>query len=286
MAQHPWLSSYPAGVPHTIDPGQYNSIVALMEEAFAKFASRDAYACMDKRMTFAELDAASKALGAWLQAKGLKKGDRVAIMMPNVLQYPICVAGILRAGYTVVNVNPLYTPRELEHQLKDSGASAIFILENFATTLQAVIAKTQVKHVVVARMGDMLGFPQGHDRQHRRQQGQENGPGVFSCRGPTPFKAVLAEGRGKTLTKPELKPSDVAFLQYTGGTTGVSKGATLLHSQSRRQHAAERGVAAAGAEGHEAGRRARHHHGAAAVSHLRADRVLPDGLAYSAPWPC
>jgi long-chain acyl-CoA synthetase len=229
MAQHPWLQQYPAGVPATIDTSRYPSIVTLMEEAFSKHANRDAYACMDKRIKFSEVDASSQALGAWLQAKGLKKGDRVAIMMPNVLQYPICVAGILRAGFTVVNINPLYTPRELEHQLKDSGASAIFILENFAHVLQAVIAKTQVKHVVVARMGDLLGFPKGMIVNAVVGKVKKMVP-AFSLPGSTPFKSVLAEGRGKPLSKAELKPSDIAFLQYTGGTTGVSKGATLMHS--------------------------------------------------------
>jgi long-chain acyl-CoA synthetase len=223
-----WLKNYPQGVPHDINVTQYPSVVALMEESFKKNAARDAYACMDKRMTFAEVDAASTALGAWLQSKGLKRGDRVAIMMPNVLQYPIAVAGILRAGFVVVNVNPLYTPRELEHQLKDSGASAIIILENFATTLQQVIGKTGVKHVVVATVGDMLGFPKGLIVNTVVRKIKKAVP-AFSLPGSTPFKAALSAGRGMTLAKTEFKSDDVAFLQYTGGTTGVSKGATLLH---------------------------------------------------------
>jgi long-chain acyl-CoA synthetase len=223
-----WLKHYPEGVPATIDVNQYKSIVGLMEESFKKFADRDAYACMDKRLKFSEVDTMSRAVGAWLQSKGLKRGDRVAIMMPNVLQYPICLAAVLRAGYVVVNVNPLYTPRELEHQLKDSGASAIFILENFATTLQQVVSKTPVKHVIVASMGDLLGFPKGMIVNTVVRRVKKMVP-AFSLPGSTPFKTVLAEGRGKSLAPPDLGPNDVAFLQYTGGTTGVSKGATLLH---------------------------------------------------------
>jgi long-chain acyl-CoA synthetase len=223
-----WLKQYPAGVPTDIDVTQYSSVVALMEESFKKNAARDAYACMDKRMTFAQLDAASTALGAWLQSKGLKRGDRVAIMMPNVLQYPIAVAGILRAGFVVVNVNPLYTPRELEHQLKDSGATAIIILENFATTLQQVVSKTGVKHIVVATVGDMLGFPKGLIVNTVVRKIKKAVP-AFSLPGAIPFKSVLSAGKGMTLAKTDFKPDDVAFLQYKGGTTGVSKGATLLH---------------------------------------------------------
>ena len=140
-----WIKNYPPGVPAEIDATQYPSLVALFEESFAKYRNDNAYACMDKKLTYGQLDEMSRALAAWLQSKGLQRGDRVAIMMPNVLQYPVCVAGILRAGYVVVNVNPLYTPRELEHQLKDSGAKAIIILENFAKTLEQVLAKTPVQ---------------------------------------------------------------------------------------------------------------------------------------------
>ncbi len=156
-----WLKSYPAGVPAEIDYTQYRSLVQLLEESFKKFATHNAFVCMDKTMTYAELDQMSARLGAWLQSRGLKKGARVALMMPNVLQYPVAIAAVLRAGYTVVNVNPLYTPRELEHQMNDSGAEAIVILENFATTLQQVLAKTSIKHVVVASMGDLLGTVKG-----------------------------------------------------------------------------------------------------------------------------
>src|SRR5262245_52037115 len=156
-----WLKSYPAGVPAEIDVAQYPSLVALFEESFAKYKGDKAYACMDKTLTYGQLDETSRALGAWLQSRGLARGDRVAIMMPNVLPYPVCVAGILRAGCVVVNINPLYTPRELEHQLKDSGAKAIIILENFAKTLEQVAARVPVQHIVVASMGDLLGFPKG-----------------------------------------------------------------------------------------------------------------------------
>jgi long-chain acyl-CoA synthetase len=223
-----WLKQYPAGVPATMPPMAYPSLTALLEEAFKKYAGRDAYACMDKKMTFAELDAYSSAVGSWLQSKGLKKGDRVAIMMPNVLQYPICVAAILRAGMVVVNVNPLYTPRELEHQLKDSGASAIFILENFATTLEQVIAKTAIKHVIVGSMGDMLGFPKGAIVNLVVRKVKKMVP-AFSLPGAVLFSNVLVASKGRTHTPQTIGQDDIAFLQYTGGTTGVSKGATLLH---------------------------------------------------------
>src|SRR5262245_18064826 len=156
-----WLKNYPPGVPADIDAGQYSSLVALFEESFAKYKERDADACMDKRLSYATLDALSHALAACLQSRGLGARDRVAVMLPNVLQHLVCVAGILRAGCIVVNVNPLYTPRELEHQLKDSGARAIIVLENFARSLQQVIAKTSVSHVVIASMGDLLGFAKG-----------------------------------------------------------------------------------------------------------------------------
>ena len=223
-----WLKGYPAGVPADIDIAQYKSVVALFEESFAKYSGREAYICMDKKLTYRQLDDLSRALGAYLQSKGLKKGDRVAIMMPNVLQYPVAVAGVLRAGFTVVNVNPLYTPRELEHQLKDSGASAIIVLENFASTVQKVIAATQVKHVIVGSMGDMLGFPKGAIVNVVVRKVKKMVP-AYSLPGAVKFNDAVAAGKGKQLSKPDLNPDDVAFLQYTGGTTGVSKGATLRH---------------------------------------------------------
>ena len=223
-----WLKSYPPGVPADIDPGQYRSLVHLLEEAFQKFADRNAYVCMDKFLTYAELDDYSKRLGAWLQSRGLKKGARVAIMMPNVLQYPIAIGAILRAGYTVVNVNPLYTPRELEHQLKDSGSEAIIILENFATTLEQVLGKTEVKHIIVANMGEMLGGVKGMLVNFVVRNVKKMVP-AFSLPNAVRFKAALAQGGRMKLTPVELGQTDVAFLQYTGGTTGVSKGATLTH---------------------------------------------------------
>ncbi|CAN7145003.1 long-chain-fatty-acid--CoA ligase [Rhizobacter sp. LjRoot28] len=230
--QKPWLKSYPPGVPVDIDPKAYNSLVELLEEAFQKYADRTAAVSMDKTISFREVDEGSKALAGWLQAKGLAPGARVAIMMPNVLQYMIAIAGILRAGMVVVNVNPLYTARELEHQLKDSGAEAIIVLENFASTLEQVIVRTNVRHVVLAAMGDMLGvkgllvnFVVRNVRKMVPPFRLPTGEG----RTVTPFNTVIAEGRRLPLKRPTLTPESVAFLQYTGGTTGVSKGATLLH---------------------------------------------------------
>lgn len=223
-----WLKSYPPGVPAEIDFTQYQSLVELLEESFRKYAARKAYACMGKSITYAEVDGMSRKVGAWLQSKGLKKGARVAIMMPNVLQYPVVMAAILRAGYAVVNVNPLYTPRELEHQLSDSGAEAIFILENFATTLEQVIAKTQVKHVVVASMGDMLGGMKGMIVNFVVRNVKKMVP-AFSLPNAVRFNQVLSAAGALSFMPVALTHQDVAFLQYTGGTTGVSKGATLLH---------------------------------------------------------
>ena len=222
-----WLKQYPPGVPSDIDVNQYSSLVALLEESFAKFADRKAFICMDKSISYRDLDEMSQALGAYLQSKGLAKGARVALMMPNVLQYPVATAAVLRAGYAVVNVNPLYTPRELEHQLKDSGAEAIIVLENFATTVQQVLAKTSVKHVIVGSMGDLLGFKGVIVNLVVRKVKKMVPP--YSIPGAVTFNEALAAGRGMKLNKPQLKADDVAFLQYTGGTTGVSKGATLLH---------------------------------------------------------
>ncbi len=223
-----WLKNYPKGVPADIDHTQYASIVQLFEEAFSKYRKRAAYVGMGKPLSFGELEELSKCVAAWLQAKGLKKGDRVAIMMPNVLQYPVVVAGVLRAGLVVVNVNPLYTPRELEHQLKDSGAKVIFILENFATTLEKVIAKVPLEHVVLASMGDMLGFAKGALVNFVVRHVKKMVP-AFSLASATRFNTVLAEGSRKPYVHPQVGAEDVAFLQYTGGTTGLSKGATLVH---------------------------------------------------------
>jgi len=222
-----WLKQYPAGVPADIDVSQYTSLVELLEESFAKFADRKAFICMDKSISYRDLDEMSLALAAYLQSKGLQKGARVALMMPNVLQYPVSTAAVLRAGYAVVNVNPLYTPRELEHQLKDSGAEAVIVLENFATTVQQVIGKTAVKHVIVGSMGDLLGF-KGVIVNLVVRRLKKMVP-AYSIPGAVTFNDALAAGRGIKLNKPKFARDDVAFLQYTGGTTGVSKGATLLH---------------------------------------------------------
>jgi long-chain acyl-CoA synthetase len=223
-----WLKSYPPNVPAEINPDQYRSLVQLLEESFQKFAARNAYVCMDKYLTYAEVDAYSKRMAAWLQSRGLKKGARVAVMMPNVLQYPIAIAAILRAGYTVVNVNPLYTPRELEHQLNDSGSEAIIVLENFATTLEQVLPRTPVKHIVVASMGEMLGGAKGMLVNFVVRNVKKMVP-AFSLPNAVRFKDALSQGEKMKFTPVEASSSDVAFLQYTGGTTGVSKGATLTH---------------------------------------------------------
>lgn len=223
-----WLASYPAGVPAEIDPDRYQSLVQLIDEAFVRYADRNAYVCMGKYLSYSELDRLSVALGAWLQGTGLKKGARVAIMMPNVLQYPIAIAAILRAGYIAVNVNPLYTPRELEHQLTDSGAEAIFVLENFAGTLAKVIGNTSVRHVVVASMGEMLGGLKGMIVDFVVRRVKKLVP-PFSLPGSISFRKALAQGETRKLVPVTLHHDDTAFLQYTGGTTGVSKGAVLTH---------------------------------------------------------
>ncbi|MEZ2352891.1 long-chain fatty acid--CoA ligase [Caballeronia sp. RCC_10] len=222
-----WLKSYPAGVPAEIDASAYRSVSQLLEDSFRKNRDRRAFLCMGRAITYRELDDMSKKLAAWFQAKGVKPGARVALMMPNVLQYPVAIAAVLRAGYIVVNVNPLYTPRELEHQLRDSGAEAIVILENFAATLQAVIANTAIKHVVVASMGDLMGL-KGPVVNFVVRRMKKLVP-EWSLPGSIRFNQALVEGGRHTLAPVEQKPDDVAFLQYTGGTTGVAKGATLTH---------------------------------------------------------
>jgi len=223
-----WLSSYPEGVPADIDPGQYSSLVGLMEESFARYADRTAYSFMGKDISYRRTDEESQALAAYLQSLGLSKGDRVAVMMPNVPQYPVAVAAILRAGYVVVNVNPLYTARELEHQLKDSGARAIVIIENFAATLEKCIAQTPVQHVVLAAMGDRLGWLKGTLVNYVVRKVKKLVP-EFQLPQAVPFNQALSRGRKLPLRRPEITPDDIAVLQYTGGTTGVSKGAVLLH---------------------------------------------------------
>jgi long-chain acyl-CoA synthetase len=223
-----WLKQYPAGVPAQIEVDLYASLVTLMEESFTKYRNLPAYLFMGKTVTFGQVDDASRALAAYLQSLGLDKGDRVAIMLPNVPQYPVAVAAILRAGYVVVNVNPLYTPRELEHQLKDSGARAIIILENFAGVLAQVIDAVPSKKVLLAAMGDMLGFIKGAIVNHVVRNVKKLVP-AFSLPQAVRFNDALAQGRRKTYTAPKIGADDIAVLQYTGGTTGVSKGAVLLH---------------------------------------------------------
>lgn len=227
-AEKIWINSYPAAVPAEIAPHAHPSLGALFEASCAKFADRLAFSSMGRGMTFRELEQQSRKVGAWLQSKGLVKGDRVAVMTPNILQNPVTVYGILRAGMVVVNVNPLYTPRELEHQLKDSGAKAIVVLENFAHTVEQVVARTDVKHVVVCTMGDMLGL-KGHIVNLVVRKVKKLVP-AWSIPGHTGFKAMLAQGEKLSLKPVDVVSSDVAFLQYTGGTTGVSKGATLTHA--------------------------------------------------------
>jgi long-chain acyl-CoA synthetase len=222
-----WLKHYPQGVPAEIDINEYGSVRDVFEESVAKYAKRRAFTCMGKSITFADLDTLSRVFGAWLQAKGCTKGTRVALMMPNILQYPICLFGILRAGCTVVNVNPLYTARELEHQLKDSGAEVIVVVENFAHTLQEVLGKTNVKHVVVTSIGEQLGFKGiavDFVLRHKRKMIPK-----WSIPRAVRLSRALAQGRKHKLEKVPLGHDDIAFLQYTGGTTGVAKGAMLLH---------------------------------------------------------
>jgi len=223
-----WLDSYPEGVPADIDAFQYESLVGLMADSFAKYSNRTAYSYMDHNIGYHKTDVKSQALAAYFQSLGLDKGDRVAIMMPNVPQYPVAVAAVLRAGLVVVNVNPLYTPRELEHQLKDSGAKAIVIIENFAITLQKCLAQTQIKHMVLCAMGDMLPFPKGALVNFVVRSVKGLVPS-FSLPGAVPFRQALSRGRQFTFVPPAVKGNDIAVLQYTGGTTGVSKGAVLLH---------------------------------------------------------
>ena len=228
MTDRPWLSSYPQGVPADIDASRYASLVTLMEESFTKYADRTAYSFMGKDVSYAETDKQSNALAAYLQGLGLVKGDRVAAMMPNCPQYPMAVAAILRAGLILVNVNPLYTPRELEHQLKDSGAKAIVIMENFGVTLQHCIASTPIKHIVLASMGDRLGFLKGALVNYVVRNVKKLVPD-FNLPTAVRFNDALDQGAARTFQPVTIGPDDVAVLQYTGGTTGVSKGAVLLH---------------------------------------------------------
>ena len=228
MNERPWLEHYPAGVPADISVDAYPSLVALMEEAFQRHAELPAYKFMGLSLSFGELDAMSRAFAAWLQSQGLQRGDRVAVMLPNVPQYPVAVAGILRAGMVVVNVNPLYTARELEHQLKDSGAQVLVILENFAAVYQQVRDKVPTRRVVLAAMGDLLGALKGTLVNLVVRHVKKLVP-PFSLPSAVRFNDTLARGRSLAFTPQPTGPADIAVLQYTGGTTGVSKGAVLLH---------------------------------------------------------
>lgn len=228
-----WLKSYPSEVPHTIDPDQFRSLNHLLEDSMRRNATRPFSVCMDQWMSYGELDSLSEAMAAWLQSVGLEPGARVAIMLPNIPQFAVTMAAVLRGGFTCVNVNPLYTARELEHQLKDSGATAIVILENFAHTLESVIEKTPIKHVALASMGDLLGFWQGHwitfAVRHLAKMVPAFKLPLNSARTVTHFKDCLSLGAGRKLSQPTVTMDSIAFLQYTGGTTGLSKGAVLTH---------------------------------------------------------
>lgn len=228
-----WLKNYPPGVPHDVDTEQYSSLTDLLETAFREHGNSPFSVCMNRWMSYKTLDEQSSALGAWLQDKGLAPGSRVAIMLPNLPQFAVTMAAILRAGYTCVNVNPLYTARELEHQLKDSGATAIVILENFASTLQSVIEHTPIQHVVLASIGDLLGPWYGRWMtfavRHLAKMVPEFELPLSEGRSVTSFKKALSQGRNLKLRPTAQTLDDTAFLQYTGGTTGLSKGAVLTH---------------------------------------------------------
>jgi len=223
-----WLKSYPVGVPADVDIAQYPSLVALLEEAFTKYRDLPAYVCMGATLTYGQIDDLSKAFAAWLQGQGLKPGDRLALMMPNVLQYPVAMAAALRAGLIIVNVNPLYTARELAHQLHDSGARAIVILENFGATLQQALAQTSIERIVVTGIGDLMGFPKGLVTNFVVRRVKKVVP-AFDLPKIVKLNSAIAAGRSMPFTRPQISSKDVAVLQYTGGTTGVAKGAMLLH---------------------------------------------------------
>ena len=225
---YPWLVHYPEGVPHEIDPDKYSSLLDLLESGFSNYSDRIAFYNMGKTISYRELDEQSRRFAGWLQAKGLKKGDRIAIQMPNLLQFPVVMFGAMRAGLIVVNTNPLYTPREMEHQFRDSGAKAIVILSNFADKLEQIVKNTQIEHVIVSQIGDMLGGAKGAIVNFVVKRVKKMVP-KYKLPGHYKLKNVLREAKASTYTRPELSNEEIAFLQYTGGTTGLSKGASLTH---------------------------------------------------------
>jgi long-chain acyl-CoA synthetase len=228
IVNKPWLESYPEGVPAEIDLSEYSSILDIFDQSCRKFSGQTAYVNFDKELSFDDLDRLSRDFAAWLQARGLKKGDRIAVMLPNILQYPVVIFGAMRAGLVVVNTNPMYTARELKHQLTDSGARAIVIVENFANVLEKVRSEVPVEHVITTQIGDLLGFPKSLLINFVLKYVKKAIP-RFSLPGSTQLNAALSEGAGLPLEAVDLGHDDLAFLQYTGGTTGVAKGAMLTH---------------------------------------------------------
>lgn len=228
MTDFPWLKSYPKGIAHTIDADKYPSLIAILEESFQKYANLPAYVFMDKVLTYKDIDKKSRDFAAYLQSIGLKQGDKVGLQLPNVMQYPVALFGALRAGMIVVNVNPQYTVREMEHQYKDAEVKATVIIANFASNLEAALPKTDIKHVIITEVGDMLGFIKGNIVNYVVKHKKKMVP-AYNIPGAVSFNKILSIGASSTFTKPEIKSSDLAFLQYTGGTTGVSKGAMLTH---------------------------------------------------------
>lgn len=225
---YPWLKHYPEGVPFEINPDAYPSLVELMEDGFSTYANKAAYSNMGKELTFGDIDRLSRNFAAYLQNSGLQKGDRIAIQMPNCLQYPVVLFGAIRAGLVVVNTNPLYTPREMKHQFNDSGAKAIVIIANFAFNLEKIISETKIEKVFVTELGDLLGFPKKLLVNFVVKNIRKMVP-AYHLPNAIPLNEALSKGASMIYTKPKLKNSDIAFLQYTGGTTGVSKGAVLTH---------------------------------------------------------